>query len=644
MPFADVGSGIKPSSGAQLFFFEDDGVTPKDTFSDQLSTPTPNTNPVISDSNGVFSDIYIAGSYKVTLKDKNGSQIFGLALVSSSVDTSTVGSVAVLLFANVANMLDGTPIRSEAGNQCSTGGTTWLHVSGDGSSLPNFSALSDIVFEDFAASEVDNITTTFSEANTAAVSSGKWLITNGSDYKLLSWTPINGTKIEGDSTLSTYTGGTYTGQNMIEGTLIDGFKVRGITLDGRNDVLSIVGGGDAFDNIIHFMSAKNVDIQTAKFKRAVRHFAWFNATVTDKTENLKFSDNDVEDGAMDAVTVRRYGDNIKINKNRMKNVTNQAKGGGVAAKSISVSGSRNVRIRDNDVVDDQSNSSTIIIEFIDVPCIDVIVEGNSVNGSSSNGFKVGASEDVTVRDNFAENCDSSYYIEGNKRITIDNNHAKNTQSIGFFLTQDFDTGLDNEDVTFINNTSVNANLAGLTVGVPPSSAGNKFSYHMWVENTTILKIENNNFSDPAGHVAGGLAVASEYDSIKDNNLSGLHASAVVFYSNFADGSKGQVENNQGMQTTNQGVVTALNGTSQTNVIHDVLGTATSTQTGHFNAIPAAALSGTITYWNAQLLDFTTFAIRTRNSVHGAANVTLNTDFMWSMKLVNPKGIYGKTVR
>jgi hypothetical protein len=81
MPFANVGSGIKPSDGAQLFYFELDGVTPKDTFSDQLSTPTPNTNPVISDSTGVFGDIYISGIYKVTLKDKNGSQIFGGAIV-----------------------------------------------------------------------------------------------------------------------------------------------------------------------------------------------------------------------------------------------------------------------------------------------------------------------------------------------------------------------------------------------------------------------------------------------------------------------------------------------------------------------------------------------------------------------------------
>lgn len=89
LPFADVGSGIKPSSGAKLFFFEPDGVTPKDTFSDQLSTPTPNTNPVIADSNGVFGDIFINGEYKNTLKDKNDVQIFGGVVIT---EPSTVES------------------------------------------------------------------------------------------------------------------------------------------------------------------------------------------------------------------------------------------------------------------------------------------------------------------------------------------------------------------------------------------------------------------------------------------------------------------------------------------------------------------------------------------------------------------------
>lgn len=75
LPFADVGSGIKPSSGAQLFFFETGTSTPKDTFTDQAAT-TPNTNPVIADSNGLFSDIFCEGIYKVVLKDKDLVQIW----------------------------------------------------------------------------------------------------------------------------------------------------------------------------------------------------------------------------------------------------------------------------------------------------------------------------------------------------------------------------------------------------------------------------------------------------------------------------------------------------------------------------------------------------------------------------------------
>jgi len=89
LPFADVGSGIKPSSGAKLKFFQTDGVTPKDTFSDQLATPTANANPVIADSNGVFPDIFIAGQYKHDLTDKNDVQIFGGVVIT---EPSTVAS------------------------------------------------------------------------------------------------------------------------------------------------------------------------------------------------------------------------------------------------------------------------------------------------------------------------------------------------------------------------------------------------------------------------------------------------------------------------------------------------------------------------------------------------------------------------
>jgi len=75
-PFTDVGSGINTPSGAQLFFLETGSSAPKDTFKDQLSTPTKNSNPVIAGSTGIFGDIFITGKYKVVLKDKDGSQIW----------------------------------------------------------------------------------------------------------------------------------------------------------------------------------------------------------------------------------------------------------------------------------------------------------------------------------------------------------------------------------------------------------------------------------------------------------------------------------------------------------------------------------------------------------------------------------------
>lgn len=85
-PFYDVGSGIKPPSGAKLFFFEGDGVTPKDTHTTKAGVSGEpgnlNANPVIADSVGIFPNIYITGDYLVTLKDKNLTQIFGLAPVS----------------------------------------------------------------------------------------------------------------------------------------------------------------------------------------------------------------------------------------------------------------------------------------------------------------------------------------------------------------------------------------------------------------------------------------------------------------------------------------------------------------------------------------------------------------------------------
>ena len=86
LPFADVGKGISPSSGAKLFFYATGTSTPASTFSD-LAGSIPNANPVIADANGLFSDIFLSGTYKVILKDKNDVQIWETDSVNTDTDT-----------------------------------------------------------------------------------------------------------------------------------------------------------------------------------------------------------------------------------------------------------------------------------------------------------------------------------------------------------------------------------------------------------------------------------------------------------------------------------------------------------------------------------------------------------------------------
>lgn len=75
LPFADVGQGVIPSSGATLTFYEVATTTLKNTFSDAPATVL-NANPVVANSEGVFGDIFIQGDYKVVLADMNGVQIW----------------------------------------------------------------------------------------------------------------------------------------------------------------------------------------------------------------------------------------------------------------------------------------------------------------------------------------------------------------------------------------------------------------------------------------------------------------------------------------------------------------------------------------------------------------------------------------
>lgn len=95
LPFADVGNGITSSDGAKLYFFEQGTSTDKTTYSDFLLT-VPNTQPVISDSDGVFSDIFLDDVADVRLNDANDVLIWGPVTVYPPDDSiSSLAATAV---------------------------------------------------------------------------------------------------------------------------------------------------------------------------------------------------------------------------------------------------------------------------------------------------------------------------------------------------------------------------------------------------------------------------------------------------------------------------------------------------------------------------------------------------------------------
>ena len=97
LPWPDVGAGIIPSAGAQLFFFSPGSAVEKAVYIDQSAT-TPYTQPVEADALGVFPVIWIQGNYKVQLKDENDVQIREQDPVGEFASGDAIPSTSRMLF------------------------------------------------------------------------------------------------------------------------------------------------------------------------------------------------------------------------------------------------------------------------------------------------------------------------------------------------------------------------------------------------------------------------------------------------------------------------------------------------------------------------------------------------------------------
>jgi len=119
--------------GNKLDFFEPGTTTPKNTFSDSGLT-TANPNPVVADAAGRIPDIFLDGTYKVVLKDKNDVTID----TADPVGETTAGELQTWLTDvtyNIPDLVKGSDNRfyrsltnANQGNDPTTSAANWEQI------------------------------------------------------------------------------------------------------------------------------------------------------------------------------------------------------------------------------------------------------------------------------------------------------------------------------------------------------------------------------------------------------------------------------------------------------------------------------------------------------------------------------------
>jgi parallel beta-helix repeat protein len=411
----------------------------------------------------------------------------------------------------------------------------------------------------------------------------------------------------------------------------------------RNDVVTPNFSDLTKQNVFHLTSCSNVSISGNHFVRGLNQFVRFDGTALAENVNVYITENLFENGGKGAVEVRRYGRNVHVESNNFTNVCNQTISGITFDKSISVSGTIGVWIKDNYVLQNISGGGSIIVEFIDRQSEAVNIINNRVRGSTENGIKVGASVDVRVEGNSCMYPSANgIYIEGCYDAIVQNNYCYESGANAIRIFEDGDTGRLNRNVTVRGNTFQNSNMSGNTLGVVGASVGSTASYHLACRQSSYVYVYENMFVDDTTGQAGGIYMAATDYYIERNDMLRLKAGSVTFTNTSSIVSdRFRSVNNKGAQTTAQGLATILNGASSIIVSPDVVNESTAKVV---QATPRNVLSGTVAYWCCLDEANNTFSIRTRDSAHAAATVTADTNFNWSFSVDNAIGIFGQTTR
>lgn len=100
MPWAGFGAdsvnGAFPNALGMVYFYETDGVTPKDVFTGNSTSDPVHTNPLVLDADGrPASPVYFNGAYAIDVRDENDVSLYTIAYMADigSLYASTGGQV-----------------------------------------------------------------------------------------------------------------------------------------------------------------------------------------------------------------------------------------------------------------------------------------------------------------------------------------------------------------------------------------------------------------------------------------------------------------------------------------------------------------------------------------------------------------------
>lgn len=430
--------------------------------------------------------------------------------------------------------------------------------------------------------------------------------------------------------------------NMVSGSGVDGIEITGFTFDGRNtEIAPTVASGE---NILNFVSSKNVSIHGNKFKRSRKYNIVMNASVGKENDTVRIYNNVFEDGNRGGIISPRYNRNWSVWGNRFINVCNQAFSGIAHDKSISVGGVVGAWIHENYVHQSILGGGTIIVEYHDRQSESVYIYKNYIEGLTGSSIKVGASDGVWVMENSSiDSSNHGIYIEGCRNTRVERNLVLRANGCSIRIYEDApgQTDRDSKNVWVLDNILKDNNQGGYETGIPTVRNGVADAFHIATRESESLYIRGNKFinSDPDKPGCGIWMQGQNY-FIEDNDFREASDGVTLLYNTSTTvDSEYNIENNAGLRTTQKGLSLIPAGQSSITVTHGMVREATNFR---LNATLRSPLNGSLAYFYVAVGATPTFSINLRSAAHAITTTTENISFMWEASVTDCIGSFAKT--